>query len=489
MPVLITVPDLGSAEKNVKVARWLAVEGARVRRGDPVVAVETLKAAFEIEAPADGILYLTIAREGARVALAGVLAVVVEEGEKPSEAEIAALVASVAAVKGPADFPTTSASAPAPVRAAAAAASTSAAPSGDGTLDREFLQYLRKNGAAFAELSSEFQISILRKYGANIGNSVVFGARALVVADKINIGSGVHIGAGCVVDAGELHLGNLTNLGARTRVRCRVLRTGENAYMAPDVEIGGGGAMDPEAECHIGSHGFIGEHVHINCCRPVHIGHEVILSRSAVIMTHSFGGSVLKGYPNRFAGVRIGDGCQIGIQTTIFPGVEVGAGSILLSNSSLVTNVPAGRMFGGVPARDMKAAAEPPRDLQQLEIAREIVLEFGRQMQLRGHDARMETSRDSVELIITKGRARHRLYFSEKLNLNDAELAAEDLRVGMRATAEELASLPPDLAAMDLGNEQIRGVLGPLAGAFREFLRKRGVRLHPRSWTYTGGWL
>lgn len=70
----------------------------------------------------------------------------------------------------------------------------------------------------------------------------------------------------------------------------------------------------------------------------------------------------------------------------------------------------------------------------------------------------------------------------------DEDLVAEDIRAGLDAgTAFE--SLHPELTGIDLGGARIRGPMGPLASAFREFLRKRGVRLHPRTWTYPGGWL
>ena len=53
----------------------------------------------------------------------------------------------------------------------------------------------------------------------------------------------------------------------------------------------------------------------------------------------------------------------------------------------------------------------------------------------------------------------------------------------------DYTAVPSDLTAIGLEPPRVRGPLGPLAAALREFLRKRGIRLEPRSWAYTGGWL
>jgi hypothetical protein len=73
------------------------------------------------------------------------------------------------------------------------------------------------------------------------------------------------------------------------------------------------------------------------------------------------------------------------------------------------------------------------------------------------------------------------------LPADEGELLGEDLRVGLRAT--NLDALPPELVGIDLMKPRLVGVGGPLTEAFREFLRKRGIRLEPRTWTYRGGWL
>ncbi len=51
----IAIPELGDVEQ-VRVVRWLAVEGQRVHQGQEIVELEADKAVFVIEAPGSGIL-------------------------------------------------------------------------------------------------------------------------------------------------------------------------------------------------------------------------------------------------------------------------------------------------------------------------------------------------------------------------------------------------------------------------------------------------
>ena len=212
-------------------------------------------------------------------------------------------------------------------------------------------------------------------------------------------------------------------------------------------------------------------------------------SRSACVMTHSFGPSWLAGYPSRFQGVEVGDGAQIGIHATLFPGVQVGTGAVILSGSSVVTSVPPGRLFGGLPAVDMKAAAQHVTGAQVVERAQSLVAEFGRQLQLRGLPAVVTTSAAHTVLTVVRDDGLHRLEFAPQANFAAAGVIAEQVQVAVDYPDAEFAAVPAPAVAIGLQPPRVRGPLGPLGSAFREFLRKRGVRLHPRAWAYTGGWL
>ena len=539
MARLLLVPHLGTAEDEVLVLEWLVKPQELYHKGQALVMLETLKASFEVEAEEEGVLLEALASVGDRLGIHAPLAVLGHVGELLDPGKRDGLLADVgggrpAAVETgvagtiPANreeagtLPSSIGGAPsAPAAPAARRRATElgielervqgtgpggmirvsdvesaalrihqpADASDAGRVSEALLARIRADEAAFAALSGPEKLEQYREHGAVIGPGCTLGPGSLILAERIVLGGGVTIRAQVRIEAVDLEIGAGTHFGDRCRVRCRRVRLGENAFFVTDVEIGGGGAMDPEASLEVGSHGFVGEHVHLNPCRPLRIGDEVVISRNASIMTHSFGLDALQGYPNRFAGVVIEDECQIGIGAVLFPGVTVGRGSILLSCSSLVTDLPAGRLFGGVPATDIKAAARPLSPEQKVGLAEKLVREFARQLELRSFDVELTDGEHGLELAVSGEEGRHYLRFAAALPIDESAVAIEDVRVGLSCDEGQWQQLPPELCAMDLGRKRLQGSPGPLGLAFREFLRKHGIRLSPRNWTYPGGWL
>lgn len=74
MPVDFTFPELAAERPEGTVLRWLKRPGEAVRRGEPLVEVETDKVNSELESPADGVLAEVVAGEGASVSVGQVLA-------------------------------------------------------------------------------------------------------------------------------------------------------------------------------------------------------------------------------------------------------------------------------------------------------------------------------------------------------------------------------------------------------------------------------
>src|SRR3954454_14267963 len=75
------MPMLGMAQETGKVLRWLKQDGESVRKGEPLLEVETDKVTVEIEAPADGTLAGVRVPEGTEVPVGEVIALVLAEGE------------------------------------------------------------------------------------------------------------------------------------------------------------------------------------------------------------------------------------------------------------------------------------------------------------------------------------------------------------------------------------------------------------------------
>jgi pyruvate dehydrogenase E2 component (dihydrolipoamide acetyltransferase) len=84
----VIMPALGMAQESGKVVRWHKSEGDEVKKGEPLLEVETDKVTVDVEAPADGRLAAVTAAEGDEVPVGQAIAVVLAAGEQaPQRAE------------------------------------------------------------------------------------------------------------------------------------------------------------------------------------------------------------------------------------------------------------------------------------------------------------------------------------------------------------------------------------------------------------------
>jgi len=118
MAISVVMPALEMAQETGKLLAWRKKEGEAVKKGEPLLEIETDKAVVEIEAPGDGFLAGITAHEGAVIPVGETIAWLVAPGEKAPAAKSAAMPSARA-----------TSAAPAAERAAAAAkGATAAAP-------------------------------------------------------------------------------------------------------------------------------------------------------------------------------------------------------------------------------------------------------------------------------------------------------------------------------------------------------------------------
>lgn len=79
----IIMPKMGDAMTEGKVVRWYKKAGEAVKKGEPLLEIETDKVNLDLEAEADGTLGNLEAQEGQMVAVGGVLARILAAGETP----------------------------------------------------------------------------------------------------------------------------------------------------------------------------------------------------------------------------------------------------------------------------------------------------------------------------------------------------------------------------------------------------------------------
>lgn len=76
MRMKIKMPDLAATESDIEIIRWLVEPGQTVKRGQPLVEVQTDKAAMEVESIAGGTLVETCAGPKDKVEVGEVIAVI-----------------------------------------------------------------------------------------------------------------------------------------------------------------------------------------------------------------------------------------------------------------------------------------------------------------------------------------------------------------------------------------------------------------------------
>src|SRR5215467_1686166 len=80
----VMMPRLSDSMEEGTVLKWLVDVGGEVKRGEPLVEIETDKANMTYEADSDGVLIEVLAQEGETLPIGQVIARVGEPGEKPS---------------------------------------------------------------------------------------------------------------------------------------------------------------------------------------------------------------------------------------------------------------------------------------------------------------------------------------------------------------------------------------------------------------------
>jgi len=85
MAVPVIMPRQGQSVESCIISNWFFQKGDRVKKGDILFSYETDKAAFEVEAEADGLLLERYYNEGDEVPVLSTVAMIGEEGEEVEE--------------------------------------------------------------------------------------------------------------------------------------------------------------------------------------------------------------------------------------------------------------------------------------------------------------------------------------------------------------------------------------------------------------------
>ena len=262
-----------------------------------------------------------------------------------------------------------------------------------------------------------------------------------IEADEIHIGEGTTFGTNVDIKVrGKFQIGDHGHIGDNFHAKAESITIGDYFYHSDTkgagMWIGGGGSDLPYAHLKIGDR-CVMHSGSINLARPVTIGDDVGLSPGVDIITHGFWGSVLEGFPAEFDEVNIGNNVIVGWGSTILPGWTIKDDVVIGANSTITRSTEYGKaLYAGSPARFIKIITRPnERDLEMVLMT--IQKEFH---ELIAHyDVPEPTTHFTAKAIFCSG------------------------------------------IVINLDDNSVSGTHSPVTDFFRDFLRKRGIRIyHPR---------
>ena len=118
--------------------------------------------------------------------------------------------------------------------------------------------------------------------------------------------------------------------------------------------------------CDVGKNVHMGHQVRLDFgnSNRIHIGNDVVISNGVTILCHKRDvrnykqGDKAAQLPFMYGDVNLGTGCQIGINTTILPGVTIGEGAIVGSCSVVTKDIPAWSIAVGSPAKAIRYVSD-----------------------------------------------------------------------------------------------------------------------------------
>ena len=228
---------------------------------------------------------------------------------------------------------------------------------------------------------------------------------------------------------------------------------------------GGGGGFAPHASLWIGDGSLVSAHCLLDAGEGISIGNEVGISPFVKLYTHNHWQSELEGYHSNFGPIVIEDRAYVTGDSLVVPGVTIGEGATVLSNSTVIDNVEARTQVCGNPARVIGRVAGglsiDKKERIVLRLLKEMKKAFGEQG------------------IVDPGSV---VYLPRYV----AGSEHEGKIVLTFFVPDEIDADGVECVLFDLKKLEIYGVQNEVSDEVRNFLRRRGIRFKPIYWRYIG---
>lgn len=160
------------------------------------------------------------------------------------------------------------------------------------------------------------------------------------------------------IEAEEVVIGDFTQIGENVRIHGKSVVIGRDAWIAPDVLIGGGraemGSLTTGDFLHLGMRSIV------NIADDVIIGDEVGIGIESKLYTHGAYLNRYLGFPYDVGKIRIGNRVWIP-NATVLPKAGIGNNVVIGAMSLVNKNVPSGCLAAGIPARIIREHEYPKK--------------------------------------------------------------------------------------------------------------------------------
>ena len=332
-----------------------------------------------------------------------------------------------------------------------------------GKLNEDFVHSILSDYDAFSCLASEEKIARYRDNGAKIGSGVKIGKGSVIITDYLHMMDDSSIGSQCYIRARDFSLGRMSVVGNKANFVVHKITIGDVCTFGFNVIVSGG--FTPSAVLKIGERSLVSANCLLDAGEGITIGREVGISPYVKLYTHNHWQSELEGYHSNFGPIVIEDKAYVTGDSLIVPGVTIGTGATILANSTVIDNVAPRTQVCGNPARVIgRAAGELSMDVRE-----RIVHRLLKEMRKIFFEQRIMDPNDVVYLP---------QYVGDSSNKGKIVITFD--------VSEEVNKDSLECTLVDLKKLYIYGRQNERSDEVRNFLRRRGIRLKPILWRYTG---